>query len=356
MIHRYSIASRMKKNSSIRRLVVSVVCGSLMLSTAAARAADKPVRIKLATIVPSGTSYHKSLLKMRDKWRQVSGGAVDVVVYEGNKAGGETETVGLMQADQLQASLLSAVGLAEIEPAVAGLQNLPMAFKTLDEVDYVGEKLRPMLEKRLLEKGFVVLFWTDAGWVRFFSTKPVVRPDDLRKLKVFSWAGNAAQVEIYKAAGINPVPLETADVVPGFTTGLIEAIPMPPYFVLGAQIDNKARHMLNLNWAPLVGALVVTKKAWDRIPEASKTALQAAAAEAGKENKVAGRSDSEESVKRMQQRGLTVHEITPEIEAEWLKTIDSVKHILRGKIVPPDIYDEAMRLIQEYRVKNAPSR
>lgn len=343
--------------SALMRFTIAGLIGAALLSGPQdAIAADKAVRIKLATIVPTGSSYHKSLLKMRDKWRQASGGAVDVVIYEGNKAGGEAETIGLMQADQLQASLLSAVGLSEIEPAVAGLQTMPMAFRSLDEVDYVGEKLRPMLEKRLAEKGFVVLFWTDAGWVRFFSTKPVIHPDDLRKLKLFTWAGNAAQVESYKAAGMNPVPLETADIVPGFTTGLIEAIPMPPFAVLGAQIDGKARHMLELNWAPLVGALVITKKAWDRIPDSAKEALRAAATEAGKENKAAGRSDSEESVKRMQQRGLTVHPVTPEIEAEWRNMIESFSNLIRGKIVPADIYDEAQRLIKEYRASKSTSK
>jgi len=343
---------KMPLRSSLRNLALYLACLCVCLGPARSWGAEKIVKIKLATIVPTGSSYHKSLLKMRDKWRQASGGAVDVVIYEGNKAGGEAETIGLMQADQLQASLLSVVGLSEIEPAVAGLQTMPMAFETLDEVDYVGEKLRPMLEKRLLEKGYVVLFWTDAGWVRFFSTKPVVHPDDLKKLKLFTWAGNAAEVESYKAAGMNPVPLETADVVPGFTTGLIEAIPMPPFAVLGAQIDTKARHMLELNWAPLVGALVITRKAWDRIPDNMKDALRAAAVEAGKENKAAARADSEESVKRMKQRGLIVHEVTPEIEAEWRKMVESSSHLIRGKIVPADIYDEAQRLIKEYRAGN----
>jgi len=335
--------------TAYRILGAGLASAALLVFCPAVPAAEKAVRIKLATIVPTGSSYHKSLLKMRDKWRQASGGAVDVIIYEGNKAGGEAETIGLMQADQLQASLLSAVGLSEIEPSVAGLQSMPMSFNSLDEVDYVGDRLRPMLEKRLVEKGYVVLFWTDAGWVRFFSTKPVVHPDDLKKLKLFTWAGNAAQVEAYKAAGMNPVPLETADAVPGFTTGLVEAIPMPPFAVLGAQLDSKARHMLELNWGPLVGALVITKKAWDRIPDNLKEALRAAAIEAGKENKSAGRADSEESVKRMQQRGLIVHQITPEIEAEWRNMVASVNQQIRGKLVPPDIYDEAQRLIKEYR-------
>src|SRR5207245_6833042 len=130
-----------------------------------------------------------------------------------------------------------AVGLSEIEMAVAGLQNIPMGFQQLAEVDYVTEKLRPTLEQRLLEKGFVVLFWTDAGWVRFFSKKPLVRPDDLKKMKIFTWAGSPAQVEIYKSAGFDPVPLETAELLSSLQTGLIDVAPSPPFWTMASQMD-----------------------------------------------------------------------------------------------------------------------
>jgi len=39
----------------------------------------------------------------------------------------------------------------------------------------------------------------------------------------------------------------------------------------------------------------------------------------------------------------------PEIEAEWRATVDSVKHLIRGKLVPPAVYDETERLIKEFR-------
>ena len=181
------------------------------LGGASARAAE---RIKLATLAPTGSTYHKSLLQLREAWRKLSNGSVDLVIYAAGKLGGEADTVSLMNVNSIQAAMLTGVGLAEIEKAVAGLQSIPMGFHDFAEVDYVGEKLRPRLEKRLADKGFVVLFWTDAGWVRFFSKKPVSRPDDLRKLKLFTWAGSPDQVEIYKAAGFNAIPHETAGSTP----------------------------------------------------------------------------------------------------------------------------------------------
>lgn len=214
------------------------LAGSLWLACAGATLGAE--KIKLATLAPTGSSFHKSLLAMKDAWRKASNGGVDLVIYADGKLGGEADTVGLMSVNSIQAAMLTGVGLAEVEFGVAGLQNIPMGFRDLAEVDYACGKLEPMLEKRLLEKGFVVLFWSDAGWVRFFSKEPVTYPEDLKKLKLFTWAGNPEQVVIYKSGGFNPVPLETADIVPGLQTGLIEATPAPPVFALASQIDGRA--------------------------------------------------------------------------------------------------------------------
>jgi TRAP-type transport system periplasmic protein len=321
----------------------------LALSLAVALTGSAATRIKLGTLAPVGTSYHKSLMAMAESWRKDSAGAVQLSIFAGGKLGGEAEMVGLMKANSLQAAMLTAVGLMEIEPAVAGLQNIPMGFRNLEEVDYVGEKLRPMLEKRLADKGFIVLFWSDAGWVRFFSNKPVTHPDDLKELKLFSWSGFPAQVEVYKSAGFNAVPLETADIVPSLQTRLIDAVPAPPFFAMAGQMDTRAPYMLELNWAPLVGALVVRKESWEKLSADVRTKLAATAAIAGKEIKAAGRKEMTDSVAAMEKRGLKVTKVTPDVEAEWRKTAEAVYPRIREKLVPADVFDQTMKFLEEYR-------
>ena len=184
---------------------------------------------------------------------------------------------------------------------------MPMTFRTLEEVDYIVQKLQPMLEKRLEAKGFVALFWSDTGWVRFFSKDPVIGPDDLRKTKLFVEAGSPAYVDLYRSVRLNPVPLEAVDILPNLQTGLINAAPLPPSYALAGQVDRAAPNMLDLAWAPLVGALVVSKKTWDAIPPETRDAMRQAAVEAGAKMKAEGRRESVESVEAMRKRGLTVH-------------------------------------------------
>jgi len=321
-----------------------------------ASGADSAVRVRLGTLAPKGSSYTKHLQAMGEKWRQAPGGGVLLTIYPDGTMGSEADMVRRMRLGQLQAGMLTAVGLAEIEPAVAGLQNLPMMFRSLEEVDYIGEKLQPKLEKRLEDKGFVVLFWGDSGWVRFFSKQPIIRPDDLRNAKLFVWTRSAADVETYRSVGVNPVPLETVDILPSLQTGLINAVPLPPSIALASQVDRVAPHMLDLPYAPLVGAAVVAKKTWDAVPVEGRAALRNAAAEAGKFIKADGRRESRESIEAMRKRGLQVHAVTPDIEAEWRREIEAAYPTVRGPIVPADIFDEVVKELQAYRAAHAGSK
>jgi TRAP-type C4-dicarboxylate transport system substrate-binding protein len=324
--------------------ILSVVVALLVALPAVCAA-----KVKLATLAPTGSSYYKSLLAMREAWRKISGGAIDLVIYGDGKLGGEADTVGLMAVNSIQASMLTTVGLSDIEKGVAGLQSIPMGFNDFAEVDYVGAKLQLMLDQQLLKKGFVVLFWTDAGWVRIFTKKPVVHPADLKPMKLFTWAGSPDEVTIYRSAGFNPVALETADILPGLQTGLIDAAPMPPIFALLSQVDMRAPYMLEINYAPLVGACVIRKESWESFPAGIRGELLKVAQAAGQEIKQNGRKEGEESVQAMQKRGLKVTKVTPEIEAEWRAMGESVYPQIRARVVPEDVFDQALKFIKEYR-------
>jgi TRAP-type transport system periplasmic protein len=200
-----------------------------------------------------------------------------------------------------------------------------------------------------LAKGYLVLFWTDSGWVRFFTKSPILHPDDLRKLKIFTWAGNAHEYDLWKSTGFSPVALETAGIPQGFLSGTISAAALPPFFVLAGQLDAQAKYMLELNWGPLVGAAVVKKQSWDKVPAAARDAMLKSAAEVGKKVKADGRAESQTSVAAMERRGLVVQKVTPEVEAEWRSVVGKVQNQIRGKVVPAEMYDRAQELLKEYR-------
>ena len=77
--------------------------------------------------------------------------------------------------------------------------------------------------------------------------------------------------------------------------------------------------------------------------------MRKAATETGKLLKADGRRDSAESVEAMRKRGLTVHAVTPEVEAEWRQVVEAAYPRIRGVIVPADIFDEVIIQLKAYR-------
>lgn len=306
--------------------------------------------IKLTTLAPKDSSYHQALQKMGQQWAKATGGDIDLVIYPGGIQGGESAMIKRMRIGQIQAAMITTVGLSDIEPSVSGLQSMPMMLRDLAELDHIAAKLQPSLEEMLAAKGFVVLFWTDAGWVQYFSKRPVRTPDDLRKMKMFSWSKGDESDMIAKRAGFNPVALETADILPGLQTGLIDVVAMPPFYALSTQVYTAAPHMIQLDWAPLVGATVIKKDVWDRMAPEKREAMKAAAVEAGKQIKAASRKESDDAVDTMREKwGLKVHKPTAEEIGAWRKTCEAIYPEIRGKIVPEKIWDDVVGWLQEYR-------
>ena len=327
---------------------IAVFSAFATFAFAAETYAQDAVRIRLGTLVPQGSSYHRILQDMGQKWKAATNGQVQFTVYAGTM-GSELEIVRRMRAGQLQAGVVSTAGLSNIDRGVAALQSIPMMFRTLDELDYVKAKLAPTLEQRFASKGFRVLFWTDGGWVRFFTREKVDRPDQLKKLKTFVTAGETQQFDLMKSAGYSPVALEWADALTSLQTKMIDVVPIPPYLGLTMQVYTVAGYMLDLNWASVVGALVINQKTWDALSPAQQKAFSAIAAETGKQFQAQARKEADEAIAAMQKRGMTVVPIPPATLAEWRTASEQLYPKIRGTMVPADMFDEAVRLVTEYR-------
>lgn len=305
--------------------------------------------IKIATVAPKGSVYHRVLQDMGEKWRAAEGPGARFVVYTDSAQGPEAETVRRMRIGQLQASMLSIVGLSEIDDSVSALQKIPLMFRSWDEVDYVREHLRPDLEQRLRAKGFVVLFWGEGGFVQFFSKSPYTMPDQYKASRIFAWAGDNPQVDLMKALGYRPVVLELSDILPSLQTGMIDTVPAAPLWALVGQFDRTASHMLRINWVPIVGAVVMNAKAWDSLSPAGRAALTKAAAEAGEALRAQRGTRDDEIIKAMENRGLKVLPVTADTERAWRNLAQSSWPKIRGSMVPAEMFDRVERLLAEYR-------
>ena len=305
--------------------------------------------VKLGTLAPEGSPWYETLQDIGAQWKNGTGGAIKFKIYPGGIVGDEADMIRKMRIGQLHAAALTAVGLAKIIPEINVFQ-LPMLIENNEELDYAIMQMGPKLEKLLEEKGFIVLSWGDAGWIRLFSQKPVVYPKDLKGQRIFVWAGDTESFQAWKAAGYHPVEVAGTDVLTSLQTGLINANLTTPIAALSFQWFALSKHMMDMVWGPLVGATVITKKKWNQLPADVRPKLKETARSTGDILKERIRQLDEESIEIMKGHGHKGHAVPVEARREWIALTNKyVYDEFFDTLVPKQMYEELKRHLEQFR-------
>ena len=278
-------------------------------------------------------------------WNQATGGRISLTVFGGGSQGDEPTVIRKMRLDALQAASLTVVGLGTIDSAF-NVFDVPFFFESYDELNEVTDKLTPPIAKRVEAKGFVLLNWGHGGWTQVFTKTPVRTVADLKKIKLYTSAGNDRMVQWFKANGFEPRAMAMTDIMTGLTTGMVEGVPTTPLAAMLFQWYRQTPNMLDIGLAPVVGATVMTRKAWNAVPDADRPKLRAAAAAVQKRLQDDVPKQDAAAVDAMVKRGLVV---TPASGPEWRKELDALARTMRGEMVPPDIFDVAVKARDAYR-------
>lgn len=305
------------------------------------------VQVKLGTLAPNGSTWHELLKDMSERWSQATGGNVKLRVYAGGTQGNEGEMIRKMAVGQLQAAAVTSVGLHDIAAEPQALAT-PLMFDTADELKKGLAVLEPKLDAMLEKKGYIALTWGGIGALKLFCTQPYKTPAEAAGAKVFAWEGDPGSVKAWKAAGFTPVVLSSTDVITSLQTGMIQCIPNVPLYVLTARLFEKAPYMIDIPWGWLVGATVIRKDVWEKIPADQRTKLMAIAKELGKKVDDEVAKLNVEAVAAMEKQGLKVVKPDP---APWRAAAEKAWPVVRGEVVPAAWFDEVKSVRDAVRAK-----
>ncbi len=311
-----------------------------LLALASPALAQQQVQIKLGTLAPNGSTWHELLKEMAVRWGEASKDGVKLRIYAGGTQGNEGEMVRKMAVGQLQGAAVTTVGLHDIAAEPQAL-TVPLMFDSAAELQKALPILEPKLDVILEKKGYVPLTWGAIGAIKLFCTKPFKTPAEAAGAKIFAWEGDPGSVKAWKAAGFNPVVLSSTDVITSLQTGMIECIPNVPLYVLTARLFEKAPYMIDVNWGWLIGATVVRKDAWEKIPADLRPKLLAIARELGKKVDVEVARLNTEAVTAMEKQGLKVVKVDA---AAWRVMAEKSWPVVRGEVVPAAFFDEVKAL------------
>jgi len=101
------VSNRIPRGPWLLALTLSVV---LIVPLAAA-----PMEMKLGTLVPATSTWHKALLDLGSAWKKDTTDRVTLTVYAGGTQGDEATIIRKMRSDVFQSAFLTSVGLADLD-------------------------------------------------------------------------------------------------------------------------------------------------------------------------------------------------------------------------------------------------
>lgn len=326
-------------------LAVSILIAPAFNAWAAGGAA---ITLKVATLVPAGSEWHRILQEMGAEWQKASGGRLAFRLYAGGVAGDDADLVRKMRLGTLDAGLLTLTGISAIDRGMLALE-VPLAYANERELDCTLKQMSPQLEKQIEAKGFVLLGWTEGGWARFFTKTPVKTPEDMKKMKLFVWAGDDQYTELWKKAGFNPVPLPSTEIATALQTGLITAVSVNPQGALLLQWYKHVPYMTDIKWAMLMGGFVISKSTWEKIPAELRPMVRESAVKACRRLRDFSRQSEGKDVEALQKNGVQVIKVEGPVLEQWRNLIKGVIPQVRGGYLPTDLLDSALKIRDECR-------
>jgi TRAP-type C4-dicarboxylate transport system substrate-binding protein len=317
-------------------------------------APPQPVVIKLATLAPVGSPWYDLLMDVAHEWEEISEGAVQVKMYPGGVAGDESDLVVKMRLNHLHAAAITAAGISEIDNGVWAF-SMPLMIQEFNQLDWLRAQIQDELSRRMEEAGFIVLAWADVGWAYWFSKEPIYTPEDLQKRRIFTWSDGPNIEGIWKSGGFHSVSLSAPDILPGLQTGLIDAMATSPITAATFQWFAIAKYMTPVRWGAMTGGILITKQAWNRIPEDIRPKLREAAKRQEKRMMEDIRYMGDEAIEVMKTYGLEVLDINPQQYQMWQDWIQPTLPLLRGILIDDEMFDWVMELREQMPPPTPPS-
>ncbi len=234
-------------------------------------------QVKLAVLVPEGTTWGTSVKKFAKEVEAVTNGDVSFKVYYGGVAGDEPDVLRKIRIGQLHGGIFTGKTLGEIHPDVRAME-IPFTFyENQTKASSTLIKLTPEFNQGLLKKGFVNLGFYEVGLVYLVTTKKVSNLNELKGIKIWSWEGDQLVKAMIESLQLVSVPLAIPDVLSSLSTGIINAAYAPPLAILALQWQTKVKYLVDFPTAFSIGALLVSTKTWDKLkPDYQKKILELA--------------------------------------------------------------------------------
>ena len=312
--------------------------------------------LKIATVSPEFLDWMQHFKSAALQIEQASERRVKVRIYPGGVMGDDETVLRKMRIGQLQGGVVAAGSLTRFFPDLQ-VYNLPLTFKSYDEVDYIRERMDSRIVQGLLNNGIHSFHLTETGFAYLMSKSPVRSVRDIKKLKAWIPEGDPIAAELIKTFGISPIPLTIPDVLPALQTGIIDAVAVPPVVALALQWHNYIEYVLDLPLIYVYSMLALDSKSLRGLSSEDLDLVTSGLDEVFKRVDTNNRMDNKKALEALVSQGIKITKPRREDLPEWESVAErSIDDLVKSGEISAGIVSTFKDHLSEYRLVNTDTK
>ncbi|UXX84284.1 TRAP transporter substrate-binding protein [Roseovarius pelagicus] len=264
----------------------------------------------MPTPYPDATFHTVNIHQFAKDVSEATDGALEIKVHSAGSLFKHPEISKAVRSGQVPAGEFFLSLLANDNPAFAA-DGLPFLATSYEDAERLWAAQKDVIEGLLDAQGMMALYavpWPPQG---LYTTKEVNSVADLAGLKFRT--NNATLEEFANLAGAAPTQIEVPDIPQAFSTGRVEAMITSPSTGANSKAWDFLTHYTDIQaWIPK-NIVVVNKRAFRRLDEATQTAILDAAAAAETRGWEMSKAETSAKVAILKENGITVVEPSDEL-------------------------------------------
>jgi len=320
-----------------RTLSALCVASGLAFAALPAHAVD----IKLGHVLAPSHSWNKAAEGFAAEVKDKTDGRVNFVLYPSGQLGNEKTMLEGLQIGSQGAAIIGTGSLQPVDPKF-GVVELPYTWTTSSQAyaAYDGE-LGAALAKLAEKKNLVVVSWWENGFRHLTNNRGAINsPADLKGLKT-RVTPDKMRLDTFSVLGANPAPLAFGELYSALQQKVFDAQENPLSIIYTSSFF-EVQKFLSLTghvWGP--ASLIISKPTWNRISEADRRVVQAAADHWRDAQRKMITDEDKALIKQLEEKGMAVNEVD---KAAFIEAVQPV-----WKTYEPIYGAELMGLVQKYR-------
>ncbi len=330
--------------------LTALICMLLLISPLQAA-----TTLKIASLVPDGTSWMKEMRAAGKDIEAQTEGRVNIKFFPGGVQGSDKSVLRKMRIGQLQGGALSTGAFDDIAPT-AQLYSLPFTFSSLEELRAVREEFDPYIYDAMAEKGYTVLGLSEGGFAYLMSNSPITSSDQVKDHKVWVPEGDQVSQTTFEMGGVDPVVLPVSDVYTSLQTGLIDTLAVNLTAAIALQWYTKLNYVTDYPLVYIIGMLVVDERSFSKMSADDQAIVKTRMRQAFDSMSEINETDEVNARKAMENNGVEFVSLSEEDKAAWRVLAEKALTALADKdVYPTELFQKLQQRLEEIRAEAASS-